>query len=118
VAEELAIEIVASWVMPGGFLAAQGLEPTDLVFLRAPHDGQGFRRGDRLLVDKRSNTGTPPGTYILFDGRGLRVAKCHVARSGKGSVLRVEREPGIADEFIVDEEIDVLGRVVGRWEWM
>lgn len=88
---------VGTWTVPAEMLAERGLQAEDLVVVRAPTAvaGHGIRKGDRLLV-KVWDAGRRPadGIAVVHGTRGYRL----VVAPGKRVV--------------------VVGKVVGRWEWM
>ncbi|MGI4794445.1 MAG: hypothetical protein ACRYG8_10295 [Janthinobacterium lividum] len=88
---------VGTWTVPTEMLAERGLRGEDLVIVRAPSAVPGRRivAGDRLLVDVGDAARRPgSGLAVIHGARGYRLVEAPGARAV------------------------VVGRVVGRWEWM
>ena len=107
---------VGAWVLPIDMLAESGGTLGGLVLIRAPNPLGDIRRGDRLLVDAADTSPSPPGVLLLWDGWAVAVSNCSVSRSGGEGVLRMQGDGGGVGARL--EDIEVLGRVVGRWAWM
>jgi hypothetical protein len=104
--------------VPPDLLAERQLTADTLIIIRSPEDGEGFRRGDRVLVDRSDIAASPPGVHILWDGYGVRAVRCGIVRRAGGDLLRMEATADAIEEVRLGEDVEVLGRVLARWEWM
>ena len=107
---------VGAWVLPIGMLAESGGTQGGLVLIRAQNPLGDIRRGDRLLVDAADTAPSPPGVLLLWDGWAASISHCSVSRAGGEGVLRMQGDGGGVGVRL--EDVEVLGRVVGRWTWM
>ena len=107
---------VGAWVLPIGMLAEGGGTAGGLAIVRAPNPLGDIRRGDRLLVDAADTSPSPPGVLLLWDGWSASISHCSVSRSGGEGLVRMQGDGAAFGARL--EDVEVLGRVVGRWAWM
>ncbi len=114
-AADLTHDVRSTWTMPAEMAATLTATGEGVVLVAAPEDGEGFRRGDRLLLDSGDTTAAAAGTHLLWDGHGLGAATCLAERRPGGDILRIRRQGGWEREARLGEEVEVLGRIVGAW---
>ncbi|MFT8246472.1 helix-turn-helix domain-containing protein [Roseomonas sp. BN140053] len=105
----------SAWRIPADVLAGRGGDG-QLVLMQAPHDLEDIRRGDRLLLDLGQRLPSPPGVFVTWDGIGPSLARLRVAPSSSEG-LRVRFTGDGTDEVVEFGDLEVLGRVAGRWIW-
>lgn len=105
------------WLVPSEVLAERGISLDGLLVVRAPEDHGDVRRGDRLLIDTADTVASPPGLFLAWDTVGVVLGRCSTVRRGGVVLVRFEWGPGHVDELRLGEDLELLGRVVGRWAW-
>lgn len=111
--------VVAEWKIPSDFLQAFVHRTSDLKIVRVAGDSMepDFPAGDRVLVDVSHRVPSPPGVYVLWDGYGLVLKRLELIIGGSKMVRISSINPAYAPYERALDEIEVNGRVVGKWTW-
>jgi transcriptional regulator with XRE-family HTH domain len=80
-------------------------------------DGRGIHPGDKVVVDTERKSPSPPGPFILWDGFGLVAKRLHlIPNSDPPAVTILSDNPSYAAYERTLDEVNIVGRIVGRWE--
>lgn len=101
-----------AWSIPADALGGRDVE--GLVIYRCTEDAIGFCRGDRLFVDTVEPIPSPSGNFVIWDGYGVSVGRCAIARGVSGSLLRIESGAGTS-EAPLSMDTEFLGRVIAKF---
>ena len=107
-----------SWSVPEVALRSLTVGSEHLIMVAALHAGDGFSRGDRLLVDTADTRGTPPGLHLVWDGHAVLASRCSLDRSSDNALLRMTFVGGEVQSLRLPGEVDVIGRIVGVWRML
>ena len=75
-----------------------------------------FLPGERLVVDPDHRIPSPPGVYVIWDGFGLVVKRLEIVPSSNPVLVRIiprNHQYQTFERRLCD--MDVRGRVVGKW---
>lgn len=105
------IPTTMTWTVPSDMVDARGLQADALVIVRSPSvvSSRRIRLGDRLLVDVADREGRP-GLVVVRDGDGYALA---AVRGGSVQIWTVSKS-----EQVSRDDVEVVGRVIGRWAWV
>jgi transcriptional regulator with XRE-family HTH domain len=115
---------LAVWSLPSDLLAARGLQADKTVILRAQGGIEGVAAGDRLVVDLSQRSLYPPGLAVVWleesDGYDLvKIEPPSKGLSGRGvGGMTAELTFSWGSVQWPPSEVHVVGRVVGRWQWL
>ena len=115
---DLRREEVADWTVPRDWLDERRLDPGSLRVVMAPEDGEAFKRGDRLIVDTADIVASPPGPFLIWDGYAVGAAWCQVVARGGEVRLHVRRPGRDMESGRIGDDLEPIGRVVGRCGWL
>jgi phage repressor protein C with HTH and peptisase S24 domain len=112
--------VVGTWSLPSSYLRAHAADPTAVCVVRVAGDSMepDYPAGERLLVDTSHRVPSPDGVYVLWDGYGLilkRLGMVHGSNPRKIRVMSIN--PDYPAYEVLASEIQVNGRVIGRWQW-
>ncbi|MCA6305263.1 MAG: helix-turn-helix transcriptional regulator [Phenylobacterium sp.] len=113
--------VVASWSMPAAILRAQTTAPRDrmrIITVYGDSMAPDFNPGDRILVDTDDRRPSPPGVFAIWDGIGLVIKRVeYVINSSPAAVRLISRNPQYEPRSLSLADLDIRGRVIGRWQW-
>lgn len=76
-----------------------------------------LRSGDKVIVHIGRTEPSPPGIFILFDGIGLVAKRLEFIEGSDPPTVRISSSnPSYPPYERTVDEINIIGRVVGRWE--
>lgn len=76
-----------------------------------------FRRGDIAIVDIGDNQFGADGTYVIWTGVGLEMRKINrVPNSYPGEAVLTAGDDRVNRCQFRCEDLDIEGRVIGKWE--
>ncbi len=76
-----------------------------------------LRSGDKVIVHIGRTEPSPPGIFILFDGIGLVAKRLEFMEGSDPPSVRISSSnPSYPPYERTVEEVNIIGRVVGRWE--
>ena len=92
---------------------AHGEEPANLRILKVDDDSTapGIREGDRVVVDLSCRTPAADGTFLLREG-GKLLARGVEAVDGEGPLRLIPANPDYASSTCLEQDIQVIGRVL------
>jgi len=109
------------WLLPRRYLAAFSEKPEALAIIKVAGDSMDpeYKAGERVLIDRSHILPSPPGIYLIWDGLGLVLKRIEViVGSSDPLMLRISC---INHAYSTYEcalpEININGRVVGKWLW-
>lgn len=108
--------MVAEWTVPRALLPAQ-YQSGNIAIIRVQGDSMipEILPEERVMVDTSQTFVGPEGIYLLWESDSLLVKR---VQKLPGKKLRiVSRNPEYLPYEQPVEEVRVLGRVIGRWEW-
>ncbi len=76
-----------------------------------------LRSGDKVIVHIGRTEPSPPGIFILFDGIGLVAKRLEFLEGSDPPTVRISSSnPSYPPYERTVDEVNIIGRVVGRWE--
>lgn len=112
--------VIGQWALPADLLNAHvtpGMRP---VVIRMVGDSMepDFASGDRVMVDVSARTPSPPGIYVIWDGLGLILKRCEMVLGSSPRAVRISSaNPAYATYEMALDDIQIQGRVMGKWTW-
>lgn len=75
--------------------------------------------GTRVMVDINHRAPSPLGIYVLWDGAGLILKRLELLshKDEEPKVKLISSNPAYEDRIEALSDIDINGRVIGRWTW-
>ena len=113
-------QVVAHWTMPAFYLRAFVEEPSAVVIIRVAGDSMepDYPAGERVAVDTSHKVPSPPGVYVLWDGFGLVLKRVEIIPGSSPRKVRLMSiNPGYPAYEVPLDEVQINGRVVGKWTW-
>ena len=111
-------ELVAEWVVPRDFLPPHYRNST-VAIIRVQGDSMApeIMPEERVMVDTSQTWVGPEGIYLTWNGIGVVVKRLQVVPGETRKIRFISRNPAYAPYEQPADEVRVLGRVIGRWEW-
>lgn len=113
---------IAEWGIPENILRAQTSSPMSalrIIQALGTSNEPDIPSGTRLVVDTSDRTPSPPGYFCLWDGIGLVVKRVEYLLNSNPPTLRLSSaNPAFSTYERALDEVDIKGRVMGRWAWM
>ncbi len=112
--------ILSEWSLPKQLLANQVGSDSTMRIIQVMGDSMQpeFNPGDRVMVNTADRTLSPPGVFVLWDGFGLIIKRCEmVPHSNPPKVILSSANTNYATYEMEVKELDIQGRVVGKWQW-
>ncbi len=110
------------WGFPMDFVRRDlRANPSDLAILTIVGDSMAgtVEPGDKVLVDRGQVDPSPPGVFVLWDGVGLVAKRLEYVPNSEPPTVRVLSDnPHYATYERASSEIEIRGRIVGRWQRM
>ena len=125
-AEDITLEgdeahsVVAHWTMPASYLRAFAEDPSMVRIVRVAGDSMEpeYPAGERVAVDTSHRTPSPPGVYVLWDGLGLVLKRVELLMGSNPRRIRLSSiNPGYPPYEVPLTEVQINGRVIGKWTW-
>ena len=113
-------DIVSEWSLPKQLLANQVGSHSTMRIIQVMGDSMQpeFNPGDRVMVNTADRMPSPPGVFVLWDGFGLIIKRCEmVPHSKPPRVILSSANTKYATYEMESKELDIQGRVVGKWQW-
>jgi transcriptional regulator with XRE-family HTH domain len=114
--------VVAQWQVPIGVVRGHITAPaTELRIITVVGDGMEpvLQPGQRVLVDIGDRKPSPPGIFLLWDGRGLVIKRVQLLPHSEPPRVRLTSDNATYDaEELPLEEAQLQGRVIGQWRWL
>lgn len=108
------------WSLPVDYLRSHVASPSAVRIIRIVGDSMepSYVAGDRVLVDTSHRAPSPPGVYVVWDGFGLVLKHVEVIAGRQPPVARLSSDnPAYAPYETLVSDLQVQGRVVGKWVW-
>lgn len=109
------------WSLPRRFLEAFSQSAESLTVIRVTGDSMepDYQAGERVLIDRSYRSPSPPGIYMLWDGIGLVLKRVEVVFGSSDPImLRISSiNPAYSTYERPLDEVQINGRVVGKWVW-
>lgn len=111
---------LASWTLPKAFLENYIPDLSGLAVVRVLGNSMepDFMPGERVLVDTRHRVPNPDGVYVLWNGLGVVIKQLQLVPKSKPPRVRII---SVNSSYPTDEvllsDIEINGRVVGKWLW-
>jgi len=112
--------ILTEWALPKQLLANQVGSDSTVRIIQVLGDSMTpeFNPGDRVMVNTADRTPSPPGVFVLWDGFGLIIKRCEmVPHSNPARVILSSPNTNYKTYEMDLTELDIQGRVVGKWQW-
>lgn len=112
--------ILSEWSLPKQLLVNQVGSESTMKIIQVMGDSMQpeFNPGDRVMVNTADRIPSPPGVFVLWDGFGLIIKRCEmVPHSNPPRVILSSAKPNYATYEMDVKELEIQGRVVGKWQW-
>jgi transcriptional regulator with XRE-family HTH domain len=112
--------IVSEWALPKQLLANQVGSNSTMRIIQVMGDSMQpeFNPGDRVMVNTADRMPSPPGVFVLWDGFGLIIKRCEmIPKSDPPRTILSSANKNYATYESEMNELDIQGRVVGKWQW-
>lgn len=112
--------VLAEWSLPADYLRSYVTSPASVRIIRIVGDSMEphYAAGDRVLVDTSHRTPSPPGVYVIWDGFGLVLKHAEVLAGRRPTMVRLSSDnPAYAPYEVAVDDLQVQGRVMGKWVW-
>ena len=113
-------DVLSEWSLPKQLLANQVGSDSTMRIIQVMGDSMQpeFNPGDRVMVNTADRMPSPPGVFVLWDGFGLIIKRCEmVPHSNPARVVLSSANTNYATYEMDVKELDIQGRVVGKWQW-
>lgn len=106
----------ANWHFPPSWLTSIGLKPHSdgLYLIEGLGDSNSpiIHSGDKLLINTKDRTPSPPGFFALWDGLGVTVKRLEVILKSDPIRLKVSSaNPSYSSMELTIDEVNIIGRV-------
>ena len=112
--------ILTEWAFPKQLVVNQVGSDSTVRIIQVMGDSMQpeFNPGDRIMVNTADRTPSPPGVFVLWDGFGLIIKRCEmVPHSNPPKAILSSANAHYATYEMDVKELDIQGRVVGKWQW-
>ncbi len=113
---------VTTWNLPNSFLQGyRATSPKDLRIVTVVGDSMEptLRSGQRLLLDIADRMPSPPGIFVLRDGRGFAINRVQIVPQSQPVRVKISCENSKYEAYESTlEKADIQGRVIGQWRWL
>lgn len=113
--------VIDHWRIPPAVLKTQTASPTDnlrIITVKGDSMAPDFLPGERVLVDLADKLPSPAGVFVLWDGFGLVIKRVEmVPYSNPPKARLISRNSQFQAYECLAEEVQISGRVIGKWHW-
>lgn len=112
--------VLSEWSLPKQLLANQVGSSSTVRIIQVMGDSMipEFNPGDRVMVNTADRMPSPPGVFVLWDGFGLIIKRCEMVPHSKPAKVILSSSNDKYETYEKDmKELDIQGRVVGKWQW-
>jgi len=113
-------DILSEWAMPKQLLVNQVGATGTMRIIQVMGDSMvpEFNPGDRVMVNTADRMPSPPGVFVLWDGFGLIIKRCEMVPHSNPPRAILSSANNNYETYEMDvKELDIQGRVVGKWLW-
>ena len=112
----------SEWVIPASILSAHteaGAEQVKIYKIRERIMEPEFKHGEHVLVDLSTTEPSPPGVFIVSDGFGYLIRHCEFVPSSDPPEIKISaRDNGFQPQILEKNEFKIIGRVIGKMQWL
>ncbi|MBS1003195.1 S24 family peptidase [Acetobacter thailandicus] len=111
---------VGHWSFPRTLVGSFVNDLSKLAIVRVAGDSMepDYRAGDRILVDTGHIMPSPAGVYVLWDGIGVVLKRVEIVMGVEPKRIRIMSiNPAYQVYELPLDEVQINGRVVGKWDW-
>lgn len=111
--------VLARWQMPSDYFHTVNSAPENVKIIRVIGDSMepDYFSGERIMVDTAHRIPSPPAVYVLFDGYGIVLKQLEIISREPARVRVTSRNPNYAPYEANLDDININGRVIGKWTW-
>lgn len=115
-------DVLASWTMPKEIINAHTTAPKERIrIIQVVGDSMipDFMPGDRVMVDTEDRLPSPPGVFVVWDGLGLVIKRLEfIDDHDDGPMVEmISRNDEYKRRYKRPDDIEINGRVIGKWLW-
>lgn len=111
-----------NWIMPARLLEGRTKAPPEKIRIFEVRDNAmspDFTIGEHILVDQSDHDPSPPGVFIVSDGRGHMIRQCEYVPHSQPPLVRLSTASGRFESRTVPlAEAGLTGRVIARLVWL
>lgn len=111
---------LATWTLPKAFLENYVPDSSGLAVVRVIGNSMepDFMPGDRVLVDTHHKILSHDGVYVLWNGHGVVIKQLQLVPLSDPARVRIISVNKTYDtDTVLLSDIEINGRVVGKWTW-
>ena len=112
--------VLSEWALPRQLLVNQVGAESTMRIIQVMGDSMvpEFNPGDRVMVNTADRMPSPPGVFVLWDGFGLIIKRCEMIPHSTPPRAILSSANSHYSTYEMDvSEIQIQGRVVGKWQW-
>ena len=112
----------SSWIIPAQILNQRTQAPPEKIKIFQVQENlmePDYKRGEYVLVDISDNKPSPPGPFIISDGFGYMLRLCAYSPKSNPPQLKISAlNDGFQTQTLGQDEIDIIGRVIAKLQWL
>ncbi|AUN31978.1 S24 family peptidase [Niveispirillum cyanobacteriorum] len=113
--------VIDHWRIPPAVLRNQTASTTGslkIITVKGDSMAPDFMPGERVLVDTADKLPSPAGVFVLWDGFGLVIKRVEMIPYSNPPMARlISRNSQFQAYECLAEEVQISGRVIGKWHW-
>lgn len=111
-----------SWTIPASVMNQRTQTPPENVKIFTVQETvmePDYKRGEQVVVDLSETTPSPPGAFILHDGFGYMLRLCEfVPKSDPPDIKISAPGQGFQTQTLPQSDIEIIGRVIAKLQWL
>jgi hypothetical protein len=111
-----------AWNLPHSFLqgfSAASSKELRIVTVVGDSMEPTLRSGQRLLIDIADRMPSPPGIFVLRDGRGFAINRVQIVPQSQSMRVKISCENSKYEAYESTlTNANIQGRVIGQWIWL
>lgn len=110
------------WMMPATIFQTRTNAPAEKIKIFKVQENAmapEFAFGEHVVIDMSDHDPSPPGAFIISDGFGQMLRRCEFVPGSKPPKVRISAHDKNFETQILDrQEIQILGRVIAKLQWL
>lgn len=106
----------SAWKIPGSKTQNAHEEGIQIYKIRENVMAPEFKIGDHVAIDMTDTTPSPPGIFMISDGYGAFIRRCEIEPGTEPAQVILKTNDSRENKNL--EDLEIIGRVVGKIEWL
>lgn len=110
------------WSIPASVMGQKTNAPPDKIKIFLIEDTimePEVKKGEYVVVDMSDTKPNPPGIFVISDGYGYMARFCTYKAKIKTEKIQISAaQEGFEPQTLKADEVDFIGRVIGKLEWL